>query len=171
MSDLARHVVCPSCGAVNRIPPSQPALQAKCGKCHLPLFQGKPVAADEAVFERHITRTEIPVLVDIWAPWCQPCLAMAPAYERAAAELEPGFRLLKVNADEAQQLVAKLPYAAFRPSCSLFADSRSRERQEHWTRAGLPSGRNTARRNLDRHQGGNELASVPFPPVHQAIRG
>lgn len=119
MSDLARHVVCPSCGAVNRIPPSQPALQAKCGKCHLLLFQGKPVAADEAVFERHITRNEIPVLVDIWAPWCQPCLAMAPAYERAAAELEPGFRLLKVNADEAQQLVAKFAIRGI-PTLMLF---------------------------------------------------
>ena len=119
MSDLARHVVCPSCGAVNRISPSQPALQARCGKCHLLLFQSKPVAADEAAFERHITRNDIPVLVDVWASWCQPCLAMAPAYEHAAAELEPDFRLLKVNADEAQQIVAKFAIRSI-PTLMLF---------------------------------------------------
>lgn len=123
MSELARHVVCPSCGAVNRISSSRPALQAKCGKCHLLLFQGKPVAADEAVFERHITRSDIPVLVDIWAPWCQPCLAMAPAYERAAAELEPDFRLLKVNADEAQQLMMKFAIRSI-PTLMLFVRGR-----------------------------------------------
>lgn len=120
MPDLARHIVCPSCGAVNRIPPSRPAHQAKCGNCHLLLFQGKPVAADEVTFERHIARNDIPVLVDIWAPWCQPCLAMAPAYERAAAELEPDFRLLKVNADEAQQLVARFAVRSI-PTLMLFA--------------------------------------------------
>jgi thioredoxin 2 len=108
---------------VNRIPPSQPALQAKCGKCHLLLFQAKPVAADEATFERHITRNDIPVLADIWASWCQPCLAMAPAYERAAAELEPDFRRLKVNADEAQQLVAKFAIRSI-PTLMLFVRGR-----------------------------------------------
>jgi thioredoxin 2 len=123
MSDLPRHVVCPSCGAVNRISSSQPTLQAKCGKCHLPLFQGKPVVADEAAFERHITRNDIPVLVDFWASWCQPCLAMAPAYERAAAELEPDFRLLKVNADEAQQVVAKFAIRSI-PTLMLFVRGR-----------------------------------------------
>ena len=123
MPDLARHVVCPSCGALNRVPASQPALQAKCGKCHLLLFTGKPVAADEAAFERHITRNDIPVLVDFWAPWCQPCLAMAPAYERAAAALEPDFRLLKVNADEAQRLMVRFAIRSI-PTLMLFARGR-----------------------------------------------
>ncbi|HEX6496363.1 MAG TPA: thioredoxin TrxC [Acidobacteriaceae bacterium] len=123
MANPDRHVVCPSCGSVNRILSSQPALQAKCGKCHLLLFTGKPVATDEAAFERHITRNDIPVLVDIWASWCQPCLAMAPAYERAAAELEPDFRLLKVNADQAQQLMARFDIRSI-PTLMLFVRGR-----------------------------------------------
>jgi thioredoxin 2 len=108
---------------VNRVPASQPASQAKCGKCHKLLFTSKPVSADEAAFERHITRNDIPVLVDIWASWCQPCLAMAPAYERAATELEPDFRLLKVNADEAQQLMARFAIRSI-PTLMLFVRGR-----------------------------------------------
>ncbi len=120
MSDSIRHVVCPSCGAVNRVSATRPAQQAKCGKCHQPLFTGKPAAADGTAFERHITRNDIPVVVDFWASWCGPCLAMAPAYERAATELEPRFRLLKVNADEEQQLTAKYGIRSI-PTLMLFA--------------------------------------------------
>jgi thioredoxin 2 len=84
------------------------------------LFTGKPAAADVTAFERHITRNDVPVVVDFWASWCRPCLAIAPAYERAAAELEPHFRLLKVNADEEQQLMAKYGIRSI-PTLMLFA--------------------------------------------------
>jgi thioredoxin 2 len=123
MTGSGIHVVCPSCSAINRIPRDRPAGQAKCGTCHQKLFAGKPVRANAATFERHITRDDIPVIVDFWARWCGPCLAMAPAYERAAAELEPDFRLLKVNTEEEQSLAARLGIRSI-PTLMMFMRGR-----------------------------------------------
>jgi thioredoxin 2 len=71
MSD-ALHLVCPHCEAVNRVPQDRLREAPSCGKCRRALFDGRPVEVNEATFQKHLARNDIPVLVDFWAPWCGP---------------------------------------------------------------------------------------------------
>ena len=100
------NAVCPACGTVNRIAEDR-AAEAHCGKCSQPIFSGHPVVVTQESAERHITRSDLPVVLDFWAPWCAPCRAMAPVFEQAAQALEPHVRLLKVNTDKEQELAAR----------------------------------------------------------------
>ncbi|MCO5761387.1 MAG: thioredoxin TrxC [Gammaproteobacteria bacterium] len=101
------HVVCPRCDAVNRVPSERLGDEAKCGKCRGPLFAGAPLALDEGRFPRHLGRSDLPLVVDFWAPWCGPCRAMAPAFEAVARRIEPRARLVKVNTEENQGLAMR----------------------------------------------------------------
>src|SRR6202035_6177971 len=107
MSESIRHIVCPHCDAVNRIPATKPIAEAKCGRCHKQLFEHKPVVGGSKSFTTHVQRNDVPVVVDFWAEWCGPCKAMAPAYERVAAEFEPEMRFLKVDTEAERSLAAQ----------------------------------------------------------------
>ena len=128
MSTDPLHVVCPHCHTTNRVAASDLGEAPDCGKCHRPLFNGHPVQLDETSFDKHIARSQLPVLVDFWAPWCGPCRMMAPQFEAAARQLEPQVRLAKLNTEEAQQLAARFQIRSI-PTLALFVGGREVARQ------------------------------------------
>jgi len=120
-------VACPKCLSANRVPAERLAEQPKCGKCGTELLDGAPVALDESAFDEFVARTGLPVVVDFWAPWCGPCRAMAPAFEKAAGEMRTQARFAKVNTDEAQELAVRMGIRAI-PTLVVFKNGKEVER-------------------------------------------
>lgn len=112
-------VICPHCDAINRVPTERLNDGPTCGKCKRPLFEGHPIALTDQNFDRYLTRSELPLVVDFWAPWCGPCQMMAPAYEQAAARIEPLARLAKVDTEQNPMLAQRYGIRSI-PTLTIF---------------------------------------------------
>ena len=121
------HIVCPHCDTINRVPAVKLPAGGKCGQCHHPLFEAAPLALNGARFARHAEKSDVPLLIDFWAEWCGPCRAMAPAFARAAQQLEPGIRLAKVNIDEEPALAQRFGVSSI-PTMILVSQGREIDR-------------------------------------------
>jgi len=118
-------VPCGSCGQRNRLPFQKLDAETRCGKCQTPLAApGAPVdAPDEAAFDAAIASSKMPVVVDFWAPWCGPCLAMAPELERVARTAAGRYLVVKVDTDQVPEVKDRFGIRSI-PTMAVFVGGR-----------------------------------------------
>ncbi len=126
MADTKTFLVCGSCGAVNRIPVSARGKTPKCGKCHSPMEPGEPQLLTDSNFDS-VVASDIPVVVDFWAPWCAPCRMVAPALEDLARRYQWRLVVGKLNVDDNPDVARRFRVTGI-PTLAVFRNGKEIDR-------------------------------------------
>lgn len=121
-------IVCADCHAINRVPASKLADHGKCGKCKHPLFSGKPISASADNAITHLTKNDLPVVIDFWADWCGPCKMFAPTFAQIAAKLDTQARFVKVDTEANQPLAGQYQIRSI-PTLMIMKNGKETARQ------------------------------------------
>ncbi len=121
------NVVCPHCLKINSIPKKDTYKVANCGNCKNSLLDTTPIEVDNTTFDHVIVNSDIPVIVDFWAPWCGPCKMMAPIFNEVAQKYPLKALFIKVNTEEQQELGAKYGIQSI-PTLIIYKESKEVKR-------------------------------------------
>jgi thioredoxin 2 len=120
-------IVCPHCLSVNNVPQKDSYKKANCGKCKKSLLDTKPIELNEANLDEVLVNSDIPVIIDFWAPWCGPCKMMGPVFEKTAQEFPLKTLFVKVNTENEQNLGARFGIRSI-PTLMIFKNGKEVQR-------------------------------------------
>ena len=116
-------VICPHCFKVNNVPKKDSYKKANCGECKNSLLDTAPLELDSTNFDEVLVNSDIPVIVDFWAPWCGPCKMMGPNFEKSATKFSLKTLFVKVNTENEQNLGARFGIRSI-PTLMIFKDGK-----------------------------------------------